>query len=95
VIHLAGLPLVSQAGGQSGHQVIVPIGGLQQQSSAIGTPLSLIKLGYDRLAKHSWEQQTLCCAIFRHSEASFVAANIVLTTLFVTEEAFVVFKYMN
>jgi hypothetical protein len=59
MIHLAGLPLVSQAGGQSGHQVIVPLDGLQQQSSAVGTPLSLIKLGYYRLAKNSWEQQTL------------------------------------
>jgi hypothetical protein len=56
MIHLAGLSPVSQAGSQSGHQVIVPIGGLQQQSSAIGTPFSLIKLGYDRLAKNSWEQ---------------------------------------
>jgi hypothetical protein len=55
----------------------VAIGGLQQQGSAVGTPLALIELGHDRLAKNSWEQQTLCCAIFRHSEASFVAANIV------------------
>jgi hypothetical protein len=77
MIHLARLPIVSKAGGQSGHQVIVPIGGLQQQGSAVGTPLSLIELGHDRLAKNFWEQQTLCCAIFRHSEASFVAANIV------------------
>jgi hypothetical protein len=41
----------------------VTIGGLQQQSTAIGTAFSLIKLGNDRLAKNSWEQQTLCCAI--------------------------------
>jgi hypothetical protein len=58
----------------------VPIGGLQQQGPAVGTPFALIELGHDRLAKNSWEQQTLCCAIFRHSEASFVAANIVLST---------------
>jgi hypothetical protein len=63
MIDLARLPIIPKAGTQSSHQVIVPIGGLQQQSSAIGTPLSLIKLGYDRLAKNSWEQQTLCCAI--------------------------------
>jgi hypothetical protein len=41
-------------------------GGLQQQSSTVGAALSLIKLGNDSLAKHSWEQQTLCCAIVRH-----------------------------
>jgi hypothetical protein len=79
MIDLASLPLVSQARGQSSHQSIMSIGGLQQQSSTVGTPLSLIELGHYRLAKNSWEQQTLCCAIFRHSEASFVAANIVLT----------------
>src|SRR5260370_32418933 len=33
------------------------------QSSAVGTALALIKLGNDWLAKNSWEQQTLCCAI--------------------------------
>jgi hypothetical protein len=55
----------------------VPIASLQQQGSAVGTPLSLIELGHYRLAKNFWEQQTLCCAIVRRSEASFVAANIV------------------
>jgi hypothetical protein len=44
----------------------VTIGGLQQQSTAIGTAFSLIKLGNDKFAKNSWEQQTLCCAIVRH-----------------------------
>src|SRR5947207_12588349 len=80
MIDLAGLPLVSQAGGQSSHQSIAAIGGLQQQGSAVRTPLALIELGHDRLAKNSWKQQTLRCAIVRHSEASFVAANIVSTT---------------
>jgi hypothetical protein len=58
----------------------VAIGGFQQQGSAVRTSFPLIELGYDRLAKNLWELQTLCCVIFRHSEASFVAANIVLTT---------------
>ena len=66
-----------ETGGQSGHQ----IHSADRQPSAARlrrrTPLSLIELGHDRPAKNSWEQQTLCCAIFRHSEASFVAANIV------------------
>src|ERR1035438_1445216 len=38
MIDLASLPLVSKARGQSSHQSIVPIGGLQQQGSAVGTP---------------------------------------------------------
>jgi hypothetical protein len=50
-------------------------GGLEQQSPAIGTAFSLIKLGNYRLAENSWEQQTLCCAIVRHEEASGSASN--------------------
>src|SRR6266436_6547910 len=57
------LPIISKAGTQSSHQVIVPISSLQQQSPAVGTALALIELGNDWLAKNSWEQQTLCCAI--------------------------------
>src|SRR6266478_770459 len=63
MIDLPGLPLVPQAGGQFIQQSIATRGGLQQQSSTVGTALALIKLGNDRLAKNSWEQQTLCCAI--------------------------------
>jgi hypothetical protein len=63
MIDLARLPIISKAGAESSHQVIVPISGLQQQSPAVGTSLALIKLGNDWLAKNSWEQQTLCCAI--------------------------------
>jgi hypothetical protein len=63
MIHLPGLPLVPQAGGQFIQQSIATIGGLQQQSSTVGAALSLIKLGNDWLAKNSSEQQTLCCAI--------------------------------
>ena len=80
MIHLASLPLLSKTGGQPGHQSVMPIGGLQQQCSAVGTPLALIKPGYYGLVENSWEQQTLCCAIVRHSEASFAASNTVSTT---------------
>src|SRR5437773_5799947 len=59
MIDLAGLPLFSQAGGQSSHQSIAVIGSLQQQGSAVRTPLALIELGHDRLANNSWKQQTL------------------------------------
>src|SRR5215472_6621412 len=72
MIDLAALSFVPQTGGQFFHQSIVLIGGLEQQRAAVGTALSLIKLGNYRLAKNSWEQQTLCCAIVRHEEASGV-----------------------
>jgi hypothetical protein len=45
MIHLPGLPLVPQAGGQFIQQSIATIGGLQQQSSTVRTALALIKLG--------------------------------------------------
>jgi len=56
MIDLPGLPLVPQAGGQFIQQSIATIGGLQQQSSTVGTAFALIKLGNDRLAENSWEQ---------------------------------------
>src|SRR6266852_2743662 len=47
---------------------------------SFGTPLALIKPGYYGLVKNSWEQQTLCCPLVRHSDASFAASNTVSTT---------------
>src|SRR6266446_4092762 len=88
MINLPGLPLVPQAGGQFIQQSIATIGGLQQQSSTVGAALSLIKLGNDRLAKNSWEQQTLCCAIVRHYGSLFCYSKHCLVNMFVTEEAF-------
>src|SRR5713226_4952561 len=88
MIDLPGLPLVPQAGGQFIQQSIATIGGLQQQSSTVGAALSLIKLGNDRLAKNSWEQQTLCCAIVRHYGSLFCYSKHCLVNMFVTEEAF-------
>jgi hypothetical protein len=80
VIDFAGLSWVPQTGRQFIHESIVAIGGLQQQSAAVGTALSLVKLGNDRLAQNSWKQQTLCCAIVRHEEASGSASNSDSTT---------------
>jgi hypothetical protein len=60
MIDLARSPLVSEARGQSSRQSIMSIGGLQQQNSTVGTPLSLIEPGHDWLTKNSWEQQTHC-----------------------------------
>ena len=43
---------------KSSDQPIVSIRGLQQQSPAVGTPLALIELGNDWLAKNSWNNNT-------------------------------------
>jgi len=75
MIDFASLSWVPQTGRQFIHESIVAIGGLEQQSATVGTALALIKLGNDRLAKNSREQQTLCCAIVRHEEASGTASN--------------------
>ena len=66
----SGLPWIPQAGCQFIYQSIVAIGGLQQHSAAVGTILLLIKLGNDRLAKNSREQQTLCRAMLAQVKAS-------------------------
>jgi hypothetical protein len=95
MIDLAGLSLVPQRGREFFYQSIVPIRGFQQHSPAVGTALSLIKLGYDRLAKNPWEQQTLCCAIVRHEEASARASKLRLVNVFVAQEASFVFKFVN
>src|ERR1700739_470925 len=77
MIHLARLPLISKTGTQSGHQIIVPISGLQQPSSAVGTALALIKLGNDWLGGKYWEKQTLCCTIFTHQASLLCCATTV------------------
>jgi hypothetical protein len=75
MIDLAGLSLVFETSGQFLHQPQATIGSLQQQSAAIRATISLIKLRHHRLAKNSWKQQTLCCAIVTHEEASGRAPN--------------------
>jgi hypothetical protein len=44
MIDLARLPLVSQTVSHASDQSIASVGGLQQQGSAIGTALTLVKL---------------------------------------------------
>jgi hypothetical protein len=80
MIDLAGLPLILKTGGQASDQSVLPLGRLQQEGSAIGTALPMVKPSNHRLGKNLWEQQTLCRAIVDHAEASFVASNTVLTT---------------
>jgi hypothetical protein len=77
MIDLAGSSLVLQTSGQFIQHSQATIGSLQQQSPAIRATISLIKLSHHRFAKNSWKQQTLCCAIVRHEEASARASNIV------------------
>src|SRR5262252_57911 len=77
MIDLAGLSLLLQTSGQFIQQSQATIGSLQQQSAAVRATISLIKMSHHRFAKNSWEQQTLCCAIFRHEEASNCASNSV------------------
>src|ERR1019366_6738480 len=54
---------VAQAVSHAGDQSITPVGGLQQQGSAIGTALPMIELQHGRLGENIGEQQTLCRAI--------------------------------
>src|SRR5215467_10106293 len=75
MIDLAGLSSLLQTGGELVQQSQAVIGSLQQQSAAIGTPFSLIKLGHDSLGENIKEQRTLCCAIVRQEEASGCAPN--------------------
>src|SRR5215469_6863334 len=75
VIHLAGWSSLLQTGGELVQQSLVAIGSFQQQSATLGTTFSLIKLGNDRLAANIRQQQTLCCAIVKHEEASRRAPN--------------------
>src|SRR5271166_3344569 len=80
MIDLARLPLVSQTSGQTTDQSIAAVRGLQQQGSAIGTALPLVKLQRQRLGTNIGEQQTLCRAIVRHRRASLALANYVSAT---------------
>jgi hypothetical protein len=95
MIDLAGLPLVLETSAQFVQQSQATIGSLQQQSAAIRATISLVKLRYHWLAKNSWKQPTLCCAIVKHEEASGRASNAVLVNVFVAQEASFVFKFKN
>jgi len=63
------LPLVMQTVRQSVDQSVAPIGGFQQDGSAIGTALPLIKTGNDAFGNNVGKQRTLCRVIFDHAGA--------------------------
>ena len=70
MIDLPGLPLILQTGSQASDQSVASLGRLQQQGPAVGTALPLVKPSHHGLGKNVGEQQTLCCGIVRHVEAS-------------------------
>jgi|ERR1700723_2134766 hypothetical protein len=87
MIDLPGLSLVPQAGGQFIQQSIATSGGLQQQSSTVETALALVKLGNDRLAKNSGEQQTSVLCYRLTLRKPLLLRKHCLVNMFVTEEA--------
>ena len=75
MIHFARLPLILQADRQRLSQLNPAISRFQQDCSAVGTPLPLVKLRDHRLRKNIGKQQTLCCAILGLPEASSIGSN--------------------
>ena len=59
---------------------------LEQSKRPCPVP-SADQLGNDRLARDSWEQQTLCCAIVRHLKKPLCLHKHCLVNMFVREEA--------
>src|ERR1022692_41363 len=77
VIDLARLPPIHDAVGQTLRQTQPIIASLQQNRSAIGTAVALVKLRHQRAAKQVGKQNTLCCAIVSHAKASRVVESLV------------------
>ncbi|MFZ0771841.1 MAG: hypothetical protein WCA49_05545 [Candidatus Sulfotelmatobacter sp.] len=75
------LPHVFQSTAQSRNQYQLLIGGAQQNRSAIGTALPLIKLGRDWTLNNSWKENTFVSCYARSNESLFNA--------YCYEEAFV------
>ena len=75
---LARLASVIDAADQSIGQSEPPIAGLQQDRTAIGTGVLLVKFDHDRLARQIRKQNTLSCAIVIHAKAFFVTETLVV-----------------
>src|SRR5947208_7033110 len=75
MLYLTGLPVVSQTGGQCRSQPQPPLGGFEQNRSAIGTALPLIKRRDHRSIKDIWKKETLCYGMFAQAKASFLVSN--------------------
>ena len=72
---LARLASVIDAADQCLGQPEPPIAGLQQDRTAVGTGVLLVKFRDDRLARQIRKQNTLSCAIVIHAKAFFVMGN--------------------
>src|SRR5258707_9310430 len=72
---LTGLPFISQTRRKCRCQAYPPLGGLEQNRSAIGTALPLIKLCDHRSIKNIWKKETLCRGMFGQAKASFLVSN--------------------
>jgi len=94
VIHLAGLPLVAQASGQSLDQSVAAVRSLQQDGSAIGTAIPLIELQHGRLAKLS-ENNRHCVVLSSTTREAFLVASNCLDNLFVAQLASRAFTFVH
>src|SRR5258705_11424495 len=65
---------------------------MQQNRSAIGTALPLIKLRDNGPIKNIWEEQTLCRGMFGQAKASFLVSNPREQRICTIGEAFRVLK---
>ena len=68
------------------------LGGLEENCSAIGTALPLIKFRDHRSIKNIWEEQTLCRGMFGQAKASFLVSNPREQRICTIGEAFRVLK---
>ena len=89
VFDLFRLPLVFQSLSQHGSQSQPSIGSAQQDRPAVGTALSLIKLGHDRTVKNSWEENALCRVMLAQTKASCLVKNCVNNSFFTMKRLFV------
>src|SRR6201984_2614754 len=92
MLHLTGLPVISQTSRQCPCEPSPPLGGLEENCSAIGTALSLIKFRDHRSIKNIWEEQTLCRGMFGQAKASFLVSNPREQRICTIGEAFRVLK---
>ena len=76
MLHLTRLPVVSQTTRQRRSQPQAPLGSLQQNRSAIGTALPLVKLRDHWSIKNIWKKKTVCCGMFGQAKASLLVSNL-------------------
>jgi hypothetical protein len=88
MLHLTRLPVISQTIRQCRCQAQPPLGGLEENCSAIGTALPLIKLRNHRSIKNIWKKETVCCDMFAQAKASLVIGKLREQQFFITKRLF-------